>query len=346
MTPRVPRGAVPAACLLVIALAVGWVRLPVYVERPLQPLELGTALRVDGRSAAELEGAYLVSLVGRRRASIATAVDAMLRETHRLRGAGEVLPADLGDGAESPDVDAGDQSRHPLFARSVDHAAAAALAALDRQVPRRVGGVQVVDVVDGSPADGRLRVRDVILSVDGEPAGVPSDVRRAVADAGGAVRLVVERDGGERTLRLRPAPFESAGGRRVGLGVVTVVAEPRLQLPVEVTLDAPQVRGPSAGLMVALAVTDLLGPGSLSGGRRLAGTGRVDPSGRVASVSGVPTKVRGAVAAGAEVFLVPRSQEAQAQRAAAGRLAVIGVSSVREAINALQRPDGVPAAQG
>lgn len=340
MTPRCPRGVVPAVCLLLIVLAVGLVKLPVYVERPLRPLALGEVLTVEGRSAGELDGAYLASLVGRRRASIAMAVDALVRDTHRLRRLGEVVPADVDE--------EGDAARgHSLLAHSVDAAGAAALGALDRPVPRRVGGVRVVDVVEGGPADGQLRQRDVILSADAQPVTAPAELREAVAAAAGAVRLVVERDGQTRVLRLYPAPVAGPGQRRVGLGTTTVVAPPRLQLPMEVTVDAGHVRGPSAGLIVALAVMDLLdGQRALNGGRRVAGTGRIDPSGRVASVSAVATKARGAVAAGADVFLVPASQQPQAERAAARRLRVIGVRNLREAVSALQRRDGVPAGLG
>lgn len=330
----------PAACLLIIALAVAWVRLPLYVERPLQPLELGANLRVGDRSGAELEGSYLVSLVGRHRASVATAVDALLRDTHRLRGVGEVLPAGVGEGGR-------DEPPGEGLAGSLDDAGAAALAALGRSVPRRTGGVRVVDVVAGSPADGRLRLHDVILSINAEATTAPADVRAAVDDAHGRVRVVVERGGDQRTVRLHPGAFAAGGEQRQGLGVMTVPASPRVALPMDLELDAGGVTGPSAGLMIAVAITDLLDDDHvLTGGRRVAGTGRIDLSGRVASVSGVPTKVRGAVAAGAELFLVPESQRAQAQRAAAGRLTVVGVRTLEEAVQALRRGRGVPAGLG
>lgn len=102
------------------------------------------------------------------------------------------------------------------------------------------------------------------------------------------------------------------------------------------------VRGPSAGLLLALARLDALTPGDLTGGRRVAGTGAIAPDGTVTTVGDVPEKVRAAVAARTDVFLVPALQQGTAARAARGtRTRVIGVRSVSEAVTRLCA-DGVP----
>lgn len=326
---RPPRGVITAACVVILAVAAAGVRLPVFVERPLAPLELADHLEVDGRVAGDGDGTFLVALVGRRRATALSAVEALVRDDHRLRSAAEVIPIGLDDATYR-------QRRHDEFERSVDQASAAALAALGRPVSRHAGGVAVVDVVGGSPADGRIRVDDVILAVDGQPTTTPAGLRETVAAADGRVRVAVERDGGERTVRLHPAPVQSGGQRRVGLGVVTRVAAPRVVLPVEVSVDGGGVTGPSAGLMIALAVLDLLDEDrQLAAGHRVAGTGRIGVEGRVMPVGAVPAKVRGALRAGADVFLVPHSQQRHAERVAGGRLDVVGVGTLEDAAGAL-----------
>lgn len=327
---RPPRGAIPAACVVILALAGAGVRLPLFVERPVEPLELAESLDVDGRAAGDRDGAYLVALVGRRRATPLSAVGALLREGRRLRSP-DVVPAGLDDAAYR-------QRQRRKFNRSVDQAGAAALAALGRPVARRAGGVTVVDVVGGSPADGRLHVDDVILAVDGQPTTTPAGLRERVAAADGRVRVIVERGGDERTVGLHPAPVDTGGQRRVGLGVVTRVASPRMALPVDVSVDGRGATGPSGGLMIALGVLDLLdGDRPLAAGRRVAGTGRIGPDGRVMPVSAVRTKVRGAVRADADVFLAPHSQQARAQRVAGDALDVIGVRTLEDAAGALDQ---------
>lgn len=327
---RPPRGTITAACVVILTLAATGVRLPLFVERPLEPLELADHLEVDGRAIGDDDGTYLAALVGRRRATAVSLAEALVRRDHRLRRPGEVVPLEV-------DADAYRQRRRQVFDRSVEQAGAAALATLGRSVSRRVGGVVVDEVVDGSPADDHLRVDDVILVVDGQPATTPAGVREVVASAEGGVRVVVERDGDERTLRLHPAPVEAGGERRVGLGVVTRVAPPRVRLPVDVSLDGHGTTGASAGLMIALAVLDLLDEDrQLAAGRRVAGTGRIGLEGHVMPVSAVSTKVHGAVRADADLFVVPEGQQARAERAADGDVEVIGVGTLADAVGALE----------
>lgn len=332
-----PRGLVTALCVIVLVAAAVEVRLPLFVERPLEPMALGEVLEVDGASPAELDASYLVSLIGRRRATTVSAIDALARRDHRLHAEGAVVPAGIDDVTHV-------RQRRALFARSVDEAAAAALGELGRTVSHRTGGITVVDVVDDSPADGTLAVADVIVSVDGEPMTAPSDLDGVVDGRDTALVLVVERAGQPRRLEVTPAPFETAGEEHVGLGVLTAVAQPRVSLPLDISLDAGPTSGPSAGLLIALAVLDVLDTETdVADGRRIAGTGRITADGRVRSVTGVPTKVRGAVAAGADVFMVPESQRAQAEQAADGRLAVVGVRTLAEAVDELTA--GAAAAQ-
>jgi serine protease Do len=75
----------------------------------------------------------------------------------------------------------------------------------------REAGVEVVDVVAGSPAAvAGLRPEDLILDVDGAPVGGVDDVQRLLAGdlIGSEVRLRVVRDGREVDVRLVPAELE------------------------------------------------------------------------------------------------------------------------------------------
>ena len=57
--------------------------------------------------------------------------------------------------------------------------------------------------------------------------------------------------------------------------------------------------------MFSLGLYDTLTPEDLTGGRTIAGTGTIDPEGRVGPIGGIADKVIGAERAGATVFLVP-----------------------------------------
>jgi PDZ domain-containing protein len=104
-------------------------------------------------------------------------------------------------------------------------------------------------------------------------------------------------------------------------------------VPFTVHFRHHDVVGPSAGLVYALAIDDLLSGADFAHGRTIAATGEIDGHGDVGSVSYVGEKAIGARLAGADLLLTPSSQAHQADTA----LAVLGVSSLEDAVAQLSR---------
>jgi S1-C subfamily serine protease len=76
----------------------------------------------------------------------------------------------------------------------------------------RASGVEIVDVVPGSPAEqGGLRAEDLIVSVDGEPIAGVNELQRLMIDEaiGRPVRLGIVRNGEVRELPLVPVELDS-----------------------------------------------------------------------------------------------------------------------------------------
>ena len=181
---------------------------------------------------------------------------------------------------------------------SQDTAVAAALTELGEKVDPVV---EVLDVTPGLPAEGRLEVRDVLLRVGGSEVSEAQDVVDAVdrAAPGEPIAFVVRR--GDRRLTVDITPEEVEGDLRIGItpGV-------GFDFPFRVRVDiADNIGGPSAGLMMSLAIYDTRTPGSMTGGADVAGTGSITPSGRVGPIGGIQQKIAAARDAGAELFFVP-----------------------------------------
>ena len=102
-----------------------------------------------------------------------------------------------------------------------------------------------------------------------------------------------------------------------------------------VTMDTGDLGGPSGGLAFALALLDVLTPGELTNGRRVAATGTIAPDGAVGPVSGIPQKTLAVRRAGVEVFLVPRADYDEVV-ALAGDMRVVPVDTFDDAVSALQ----------
>ena len=92
--------------------------------------------------------------------------------------------------------------------------------------------------------------------------------------------------------------------------------------------------GPSAGLVYALALNDLLSGRNCAAGRVVAATGSLDADGAVGAVGWVEVKMQAARHARAAVAVVAAGEEDDARMAAAP---VVGVTDVRQAVDSLCR---------
>jgi PDZ domain-containing protein len=211
---------------------------------------------------------------------------------------------------------------------------AAASAALRRttEYPHDHGsGALVQDVVGDSPADGKLFSGDLVVEADGLRVDGLGDLVAAIhrAGVGGPLDLTVEpvEGGVRRQVHLRPA--EAPEGNRPVIGVRLVP-----NFPFEVVINSGNIGGPSAGLMWALGIADLLTSEDLTDGRTLAGTGAIDPAGHVFPIGGVREKVVAAEEAGAEAFLVPSDNLDEAESAPVD-LELVPVGTLSDAVEYL-----------
>jgi PDZ domain-containing protein len=220
-----------------------------------------------------------------------------------------------------------EMSRSQLIAITV------ALRQLGEEVDIEAVGAEVVLVQPDAPADGELEVGDVIVEADGEPVQTREDVTAAMRDVepGDDVTFEVERGDEQLELTL-PTRASDSGPRRAVVGILIESAED-FQFPIDIEIDAGSIGGPSAGLAFALDIVDELGD-DVDGGRTIVATGALSLEGDVLPIGGVKQKVIGARKAGADVFLVPDRNAADARKAAEG-LEIVAVSDFDEALSVL-----------
>ena len=84
--------------------------------------------------------------------------------------------------------------------------------------------------------------------------------------------------------------------------------------------------------MFTLAFVDTLSTGRLAP-TPIAGTGTIDSRGYVGEIGGVAYKVDGAIAAGAKVFFTPIGDAPAARAEAKGRIKIVQVGTVGDALN-------------
>jgi PDZ domain-containing protein len=311
----------PAVALLV---ALASIDLPLFMLGPGPAREVVPLIDVEGAPTYQPDGRMILTTVGFQPATVFEAAWAWIAPDRQLVTEDQVIP---------PDLTEQEYERYSLVDMRASQIAATvvALRTVTDYPEERDPGFLVQNVVPGSPADGELSPGDVLLEVNGEPFEETAVLQGAVQDAGtrGDVVLTVMRGERRRSVSLRPRVL--AGADRPLIGVTVVES-----FPFDVRIRSGEVGGPSAGLMWALALMDMLEPGALIDGRTIAGTGEIDLEGRVYPVGGVAHKVVAAERAGAELFLVPTENLAEA-RAAHAAIRLVAVSTVDEAVTELER---------
>jgi PDZ domain-containing protein len=116
------------------------------------------------------------------------------------------------------------------------------------------------------------------------------------------------------------------------MGVLLDNNEPVIEFPVDVNIDSQNIGGPSAGLMFTLQIIDQLTPDQLTHGKRIAGTGTISIDETVGPIGGIEQKIYGAIDAGAVAVLVPSGNYDAALVAADGRIEIVRVETVDDAL--------------
>ncbi|MFE2944249.1 PDZ domain-containing protein [Streptomyces sp. NPDC059255] len=230
------------------------------------------------------------------------------------------------------------------FSQSQESAKVAALGELGIPVSSRT---IVSSVVKDSPSEGTLHAGDVIKAVDGTEVKAPEDVAKLVTKHKPGEDVVftivpakaaeaAEKSGKEPTTteKVTITTRKSDEGDRA---IVGIQAGTDHTFPFTVDIKLADVGGPSAGLMFSLGIVDKLTPGSLTGGKFVAGTGTIDDKGVVGPIGGIEMKLVGARNAGARYFLTPDENCADAASDIPDGLTLVRVKTIKDATASLEK---------
>lgn len=314
--------------LLVLAAAVlyvgGYVFLPYYSVGPGPARDVEPLIRVDGAPRYPSEGRFVLTSVVFSQLTGFGVVGAWLDPDRAVVRRERVYPS-----GEPVEVE-----RQRAISQMDQSKLDATYVVLEEltDYPREHGeGVLVEGVVDDCAAHGELYPGDLIRRIDGEPVDNRHAASRAIESAGSGSVLTfdVTVDGEPETVRLVREPC--GGEERPIVGVSLINA-----FPIDVRISSGAIGGPSAGLMWALGLYDLLTPGDLTGGRTIAGTGMILLDGSVYPIGGIGEKLRAADDAGADVFLVPKENLKEARAAGDHDLELVVVETFDDALAYLE----------
>ena len=334
MRPRVI-AVVAVLALIGLVFALNFYRLPVVALSPGPMEDVLARLKVEGSRVYDSEGKLYLTSVG---------IDDNVRFYEALLDLAnrdvELVPrSDLYPDEQGSDEI--DQENAVLMDVSKETATVVALREVGYEI--EPSGVEVVQVFDGTPADGKLRAGDRVLEVDGRAVANTDEIRAAITrhHIGERVALRVERGKAEKQVSVEVAEVE--GEPRVGIALQDLFGD----LPVKVTIETENnIGGPSAGLMFTLSIIDKLTREDLTAGRRIAGTGAIALDGAVLPVGGVAEKLIAVRRQGVSTFLIPADNCDSVRGRVPDGLRLVKVSKIEEALRFLRDPKVAATAPG
>jgi Lon-like protease len=327
--------AVGVLALIGLVFAVNFYRLPVVALSPGPMEDVLTHLKVEGSRVYDSEGKlYLTSVGIDDDVRFYEALLDMANRDVQLLPRAELYP-------EEQDSTEIDKENAALMDRSKETASVVALREVGYEI--EPSGVEVTQVVDGAPADGKLRVGDRILEADGRAVDSTEEVRAAITrhEIGERVAFRVDRGDTEKNVSVQVQ--EADDQPRVGILLRDLFPD----LPVKVTIETENnIGGPSAGLMFTLSIIDKLTPEDLTGGRRIAGTGEIALDGAVLPVGGVAEKLIAVRRLGVTTFLIPAENCDSVRGRVPDGLRLVKVATVSDALRFLRDPKAGATAPG
>ena len=295
----------------------------IFLPDPAHPV--APLVHVPGGHDPKVGGIYYVDIL-LRRAKLYEQLLGGFHEGADLYPASAVLPPGGGE-AERQQIDTEDMQN------SQQVAAAVALRAAGKPVTTTPIGAKIDEVFAHTPAVGKLEPDDIITAIDGRPIKSRADVFNAMAQyrPGDTVAFAIRRGRVAQIVNVRTAREPKTNRAIVGIALEDAVD---IHLPVNVTINAGDVGGPSAGLAFALDILQELGH-NIVRGHKIAATGEILPDGSIGPIGGIKQKTIGAREAHVDAFLVPAGENARDARRYAHGLRIIAVQNFPQALHAL-----------
>ena len=285
-------------------------------------IEGSPIISVEGRDRNDVSGNLNLTTVGvsRRGLSLVQAVQGWFDDEVAVVPEDSVYPPDRS-------VEETRQANREAFLTSEQAAETVALRHLGYPVK-----VVVQEVPEGSPSADLLAEGDTVDAVDGRPTPDADTLKDVLTDIPGGTTVTVDTTHLGRAGQVE-ITTKAAEDRKGSLLGVNVLDQP--SAPFDVQIDVKDVGGPSAGLMLTLGILDLVGDDDLTGGAVVAGTGTIDAQGKVGPIGGITLKMVAAQEIGADLFLVPADNCAEALRVADPGFPLARVADLDDALAAL-----------
>ncbi len=198
-------------------------------------------------------------------------------------------------------------------------------------------GVKVVKVLEEGDAYGKLKEDDVIIAVDDQAVHLITETVNKIQDRelGQEAKVRILRDEEEIEYNLKTLPLKESSDDP-SIGVIITPHQRRIDLPVNIEINAGQIGGPSAGGMFTLEIYNQLTKDDLTNGLKIAGTGTINLDGSLGPIDGIKQKIMAAKEEGAKIFFSPIGNGEEAKKMRGRGIEIVIVKNIEDIIDYLE----------
>ncbi|MBO0991697.1 SepM family pheromone-processing serine protease [Bacillus sp. SD088] len=283
--------------ILVLVIISLFIPTPYYLYQPGSVEELRSKVTVEGGEKDLTGNLHLTTVLSMRASNIYYLAYGWLAPNTDMRKVKEVR-GDMTD-------DEYNRLLKHMMESSQNHAFAAGLRAAGEKVEIKPTGVFVRDIREDTDAKGKLEIGDVIQQIDDQKVEDAQTFLNYLSHkkAGEIVELQFHREGTIKKEKIKLVPLTNSTNQ-AGLGIVSE-NEFNITPSRQISIDAGDIGGPSAGLMFSLEIYNQISQKHLTKGYEIAGTGEIDMDGHVGQIGGIREKITAVEKAGMDIFFCP-----------------------------------------
>lgn len=155
-------------------------------------------------------------------------------------------------------------------------------------------------------AKTNLKIGDEILKINNNIIKSKEDINNIIKSLNENDKLNIEVKNNKKTYNRTAEIIKIDNENKIGI-LPGIINEYNLNPNIKVKIDKKE-SGPSSGFMMALYIYNSLTKEDITKGRKIVGTGTIDMDGNIGIIDGVDMKLKSAVKAHADIFLVPNDK--------------------------------------
>lgn len=275
-----------------------YIPLPYYIYAPGGLVDVGLRFEVSGKSPSKNK--FFMAYVSEYKATIPTYLMSKVNKDWELIKKEEIV-------AQNETVSESDlRSKLMLEEANVD-AIITAFKTAGKKVEIKKEDLIISYVDSESKTD--LRINDTIISVNDKKFKNKKELQDYLysLQPNETIKLKVKRNGKEVLAHATTRKID--GKTKIGIMITSLRT---IETYPEITFKFKNSEsGPSGGLMMSLAIYDVLTKDNIAGDLKIAGTGTIDAFGNVGEIGGVEHKISGASKDKADIFFTPSGKNYQ-----------------------------------